>query len=790
MQKEKLPFGLLESGLEWICRRRVSQTSGQIRLPGLISRVEVFRDQWGVPHIYAENVKDLFFAQGFVHAQDRFWQMEFQRRLAAGRLSEIFGDFTVSTDYWMRVLGLRRAAEEETSLIQGEDRAILNAFSAGVNAFLGQQRLPVEFSLLRYQPEPWAAEDTLSWSKMIAWMLSANWESELLRQKLIDRVGSEMAGRLELDAEDSWPYVLGLTDLLGFQERLSQLARPWTGPTAGEGVGSNNWVVAGSRTASGKPILANDMHMLLSHPPIWYENHLVCGDFNCTGISLPGIPLIVAGHNGHVAWGFTAGYSDVQDLFEEHLQSTPGGGVDYEYQGEWIPAEVRREEIRVRGSASIFRDIVITRHGPVITPLLEGESDAPLALKWTAYESSGGTFRALVKMNRARNCLELREAMRTWNIPTVNVVYADVDGNIAYSLIGKVPIRRQGQGKVPVPGWTDAFEWIGYIPYDEMPHLYNPPSGYVATANNRVASPDYPYWLGWDYVNGDRAERIIEMILEQPVIDVAYIKKMQRDQVSPSAQTMAWVVSRLHTDDPRLKQIIERMRRWDGTLAVDSPEAAIYEALTRETLNIILSRYLGELSPRIRGRHLHEVAGSNIWGNHTWEWLRRELLREDSPWFDLGNGETRDEVLLKALNSAVDLLTSELGPEIENWTWGHFHQVRFNHILGRVKPLDAVFNRGPYPIGGDGNTIWATASLLDRMHSSDGMVGPPFRFIADLSDLDHSLGVLAPGQSGEPGSPHYDDQLEAWFNGEYHPMFFRRDTVEKNQQSCLELLPW
>lgn len=779
---------LLRHGMDWFGRGRLAQTGGQIRLPGLKSRVEVFRDRWGVPHIYASCEEDLFFAQGFVHAQDRFWQMEFQRRLVAGRLAEVLGEPAVSADRWMRVLGMRRVAEIEAGLITGSAGQVLESYADGVNAYLQNHRLPVEFALLRYTPEPWTVADSLSWSKMMAWMLASNWECELLRGQLIEKLGADLADQLELGAEECWPLVLELPDSLAFGRRLAQMARAWTGPSAREGVGSNNWVVSGSRTVSGMPILANDMHLLLNAPSVLYENHLAGEGFNVSGISLPGLPLVIAGHNGRVAWGFTAGFADVQDLYEERLRESPEHGWEYEFRGEWRPAGVRREEIRVRGSASFTQEVITTHHGPVVTPLLEGESTTPLALCWTAYETSGGTFAAVIRMNRARNCLEFREAMRTWNAPVLNAVYADVEGNIAYTLAGKIPIRAQGDGRAPVPGWSGAYEWTGYIPYDELPHLYNPESGYIATANNRVAGPDYPYWLGCDYISGDRAERIIELILSRPKIDVDYVKQMQLDQVSPTAQTFAQVVGQLEVG-PDLQPVVDLLRDWDGALTADSPAAAVYEALSNRLLLIMLEGRLGNLMPRYAGKLLHELSGGGAYGHHAREWLRRQLLRPDSPWFDLGGGETRDDVLCMALRETVDLLTEEQGPKMDDWQWGWFHKLTFQHVLGRQKPLDAIFNRGPYPIGGDGQTIWATNSLMDRLDSSEGVVGPPSRFIADLSDLNCCWGQLVPGQSGQVGSRHYDDQIDDWFKGEYHPMYFRREDVERERESCLELLP-
>jgi penicillin G amidase len=791
--RENIVARMLEKGAGWLGRKRLAQTSGQLHLPGVQSRVEIFRDRQGVPHIYAQNEHDLFYAQGFVHAQDRFWQMEFQRRLVAGRLSEMFGKMALFADRWMRILGLRMVAEEEVAKLYPEDQSPLHAYCEGVNAYIENHPLPIELELLRIQPEPWTPADSLSWSKMMSWMLSGNWECELFRQQLVEKLGEEMASGLDLQAEECWPLVLSLTDVLSLEQQMNSLARLWdrslTGPGPREGVGSNNWVVSGARSVSGMPILANDMHLRMSAPAVWYENHLVSDSLNLTGISLPGIPLLVSGHNGRVAWGFTAGFADVQDLYEQRLRETPDGQVEYEYKGEWHPAEVRREEIHVRGGEDHIEEVVRTRQGPIINPLAEDEARVPLSLCWTALETSGGTFHAMARMNHSRDCYEFREALRTWGTPVLNVVYADVDGNIAYNLAGKVPLRGQGQGKVPVPGWEGKYDWVGFIPFEELPHIFNPPEGYIASANNRVAGPDYQHWLGGDYVSGDRAERIIELIHRCEKIDIAYIQQMHLDQVSPSAQTLAGVIGQLAVDDPHHMAIIERMRAWDGSLAVDSMEAAVYEVLTRQILLLIFEERLGDLMPRFTGKLVNPLAGGSLWGHHAWEWLRREILRPESAWFDLGAGQKRDDLLRLALARTVDRLAEDIGPDMDQWNWGHYHTLTFQHQLGQVKPLDQIFNRGPFPIGGDGNTIWASASMMDRVESSDGVVGPPFRFIADLSDLDHALGILVPGNSGQIGSPHYDDQIEPWFNGAYHTMLYRREDVIREQQACLELLP-
>jgi penicillin amidase len=799
------------AGYYWLLRRPLARTKGTLRLPGLQDEVEVLRDRWGVPHIYASNLHDLLFAQGFVHAQDRLWQMDFHRRLVAGRLSEIMGPVTLSVDYWLRILGMRRVAELEVDLLAAQTRLNLEAYAAGINARVAQGRLPVEFAILRYRPEPWTVADTLSWVKMMSWYLSVNWESELLRAQLVAHLGPDRAAELEPSHPPEQPYIvppgveLAALDT-GPLER-AEAVRAFTGPTARDGLGSNSWVLSGSRTATGAPLLANDMHLFMTLPSIWYENHLVANDLNVTGITFPGIPGVVAGHNGHVAWGFTNGYADVQDLYVERLRRVDDGEgnsrVQYEYQGQWLDAELRHEEIGIKGGETVVKEIIVTHHGPIINALAPELADKPwpealegappevaegLALRWTSLEPDG-MIEAVSTMTRAKDCLEFRQALRHWTAPVQNVVYADTKGNIAYSYPGKVPIRARGDGRVPVPGWTGEYEWLGYIPFEELPHLYNPPQGYIVTANNRVVGDDYPYHLGSEFALGDRAQRIVELIEAREQIDVPYVKRMHFDQVSHTARAIGHHLGQLPVNEPELAAVVERMRDWDGSLDARSAPAAIHQVFLRRMIQLLLQDRLGDLSIRYAGKGpTPMLAESSIFGSTSWVWLLNLLTQSSSPWFDLGHGETRDDVMRLALRQAVDLLKTELGPEIEDWAWGKLHTLTYAHTLGRVKPLDKLLNRGPYPIGGDGTTIWATGASRHDF-SSHSIVGPPFRFVADLGDLRNSWGLLVPGQSGQPGSKHYDDQIQAWFAGEYHPMLYERGDVERGTHARLHLVP-
>ena len=794
---------LIGTGVSWFARTKLAQTDGTLQLQGLHAPVEVIRDHWGAPHIYASNVPDALFAQGFVHAQDRLWQMEFNRRLVAGRLAEVLGATPLPVDRWMRILGMRRVAEAEVALLRPDVRAEVDAYVAGINAFIARGKLPIEFTLLRYRPEPWRVGDSLSWAKMMAWSLSINWETELLRAQLIARLGPERAAELEPPPFDRCPTIASLEDLTGFGNlsglalQRAEAARPFVGPSAQEGLGSNNWVIAGSRTTTGKPLLANDMHLLMTIPAVWYENHLVSHsaqgaetDLDVTGVTFPGVPYVVAGHNAQVAWGFTNGFADVQDLYMEHLRRTPDGRVQVEFRGEWLDAQVLQEEVRVKGAPPVTQEVVITRHGPIINALApDFAGEQPLALRWTSLEPEV-TMHALWAMNRARTCLEFREALRDWAGPVQNTVYADTAGNIGYSLPGNIPIRAGGDGRVPAPGWTGEHEWIGTIPFAELPHSYNPPQCYIVTANNRVVGADYPHFISTEYCMGDRAQRITELIESQQKIDTAFIRRMHFDQVSPTARIVAGTLGRLTTDDPELASVVQMMQAWDGALSADSPAAAVHEVFMRRMISLILTYKLGaDLAARYAGKGpTPALAESSFFGQRSWEWLQATLAVPDSHWFDLGGGEQRDDVMRLALRQTVNFLKERLGPNAGDWAWGKLHKLRYSHIVGQAPALAPVFNRGSLPLGGDGTTVWATGSGMHTL-DSDQVIGPPFRHIADLGDWGNSLGLLAPGNSGQPGSRHYDDQVSAWFEDGYHPLLFAREDVEREAEGRLTLTP-
>ena len=799
-------------------RRPLPRTRGTTRVPGLKGPVEVIRDRWGVPHIYADLAEDLFFAQGYVHAQDRMWQMEFQRRVGSGRLSEVLGEATLEVDRFFRVLGLHRAAEAEAGALDDEVRRTLEAYAAGVNAYMASRRgrLSVEFTLLRFEPQPWRPVDSLYWAKVMAWTLSSNWASELIRARLAAKLGAGRAADLEPPyPADNPPIVHGpglpkgaepppngwrseaLRDALRLVEGLFQADPGGTDPasllpglaqTAG---GSNQWVIAGHRSAAGRPLLANDVHLSLQMPPLWYQVHLVGGDYHVAGVSFPGFPGVVIGHNERCAWGLTTAWQDVQDLYVEKLN--PDDPHQYEYRGEWIDAEVIREEIRVRGrDEPVIQEVVITRHGPIISHLVGEET--PLALRWVALEP-GNLVRSALRYNRARNWDEFRTALADWSVPAHNFVYADVEGNIGCLQAGWLPIRAKGYGLAPVPGWTGEYEWQGYLSLDELPQAYNPESGWLVTANNLVVDTDYPHFLSADLENPCRARRIVDLITSKAHLTADDFSRFQRDAFSAQAGRLARHLLTLEPRSDQERRALTYLKNWDRRMGPDSVAASIYHLWRLRALHLFFGDHLGQLADSYVGLGITPLGDTSPYHGRSFVRLLDLLDGSGSEGDDFwlrdpadGSQRTRQALLRQALREALDLLREELGRDMARWTWGRLNRVLFAHPLGSVKPLNLIFNRGPYPIGGDHDTV-LRASGQPRFPFEPVMGADSLRFIADLSDWENCRIVIPGGQSGHVASRHYADLIPLWLQGHFLPMPFKRTAVERHAKRRLTLVP-
>jgi len=768
--------------------RPLPTTRGKITLPGLSAPVRVCRDPWGVPHLFAETEQDLFLAQGFVQAQDRMWQLEVNRRLAAGRLSEIFGRKALEIDRFVRTVGFMRIARAEVAAADAHTLALLDAFSDGVNAYLKLHRnkLPIEFRILGVAPEPWQPADSIAWGKFMAFAGSKNWQEEMVRAMLVRRLGDQKTAALLDRIESPAPAPVSI-DLQPIPGPAADNLLP---PTAAGGA-SNNWAAHGSRTETGAPLLANDMHLPLQIPSTWYEMHLTGGGLDVIGLSLPGAPLIVAGHNRDLAWGITFAYIDNQDLFLERIDH--GSPPRYLYRGTWLPAQAVEEPIHVKGEASpVPYRVWRTRHGPLLD--LSGRASASkgqaLALKWTA-ESPGNVTQALYRINRATDSAAFCAAAARWSEPTVNFVFADTGGNIGYALGARVPIRSGDHGNGPFAGWTGKNEWQGTVPGEELPSDVNPAAGFVATANDRIETPGDGIYLSSDFAPGYRAERIRQVLSGAPTFSIEAFLKLQGDLQCIPAQRFIEAIDGFSANDPAAKRLISLLRNWDRRMAPDSVGAAVYAVLFFRLLENTFRDEMGDLTERFFGVGLNALQPLNRFSGHSRVILLSLIKEPGSVWFDDNRTPERETfgiLLEKSLKETADFLKQRLGADPDGWRWGRLHTVAIGHPLGRVKPLDRIFNIGPFAGGGHFCTV-AQSSVMPGMDFSLDGWAVSNRHIYDLNNWDNSLGSIVPGQSGMIGSPHYKDQVDLWRQGEHHPLYFSREKVEKEAVQVLELIP-
>lgn len=805
-------------------RRSFPTISGEIHLQGLDAPVDVYRDSFGIPHIYAASEHDLFFAQGYVHAQDRFWQMDFWRHIGSGRLSEMFGEDRIETDTFLRTLGWARVAQQELDILDPEALQILDYYSEGINAYLADHtgsELSFEYAILKllspdYVPEPWVPLNTLTWAKVMAYDLGGNMDSEIQRAVLLNTLTPEQLAEIVPPYPDDHPIIVppqnigssiptppqavnadlddelpSLLDIVSV--RLNGL-REITGP-AGRGIGSNNWVISGGLTGTGMPLLANDPHLGVQMPSIWYELGLHCAPknvqcpYDLTGFSFVGAPGVIIGHNNRIAWGFTNVGPDVQDLYIERLN--PDNPDQYEVNGEWVDMQIVNETIRAAGGTSTDIKIRYTRHGPVISDTygdwdfaaetgVEVPDNYAISLRWTALEPSH-TLPAVWKFDLAQNWDDFRRAAEEFDVPSQNLVYADVDGNIGYQTPSKIPIRANGDGSLPVPGWTDEFEWLGYVPFPEMPFAFNPPQGYIATANNAVMGSDYPYMISqeWDY--GYRAERIVEMIEGAPgPIDISYIQQIQGDNKDLNADVLLPILMQLPLEDARLEDARSLLQGWDGQAGMDSSAAAVFEVFWK---NLLAATF-------------HDDLPEEYWpggGSRWFEVVRSLIGKPDSPWWDdkgTPEVEDRDQIFQIAFSAAVDELGSLQGKDPRKWSWGGLHTVTFrNPTLGEsgIGLIEGLFNRGPFPTSGGDSIVNATGWDANDPYALDSL--PSMRMIVDFSNLANSVSIHPTGQSGHAYHEHYSDMVDHWRGIQYHPMLWERSQIEASAEGHLQLLP-
>jgi penicillin G amidase len=834
-----LVLGVAAAGFGWwTVQRSFPTTSGRVEVPGLTAAVTVYRDDLGIPQLVAETDHDLFFAQGYVHAQDRFWEMDFRRHVTAGRVAELFGESQVATDAFIRTLDWRGIAEEEYEMLDEASRAYYDAYAEGVNAYLderGGADLSLEYAVLGlqnpgYSPEPWSAVDSIAWLKAMAWDLRSNLGDEIDRALLATALPPEEVERLHPDfpwgamptimegpvaaatasagggvdevdvsrpaatAADATDVASGaasaaLTDLRALLDEMPALL----GPEGGD-LGSNSWVVSGALTESGMPLLANDPHLGPAMPSIWAQMGLHCAQlseecrFDVSGYTFSGLPGVIIGHNERIAWGFTNLGPDVADLYLERIE-----GDTYEYDGVMLPLTLREETIEVAGGHPITITVRSTARGPIVTDIgpdfeavatgHSAGSDQPddvgdVSLQWTAL-TPGTTAQAVFALNRARDWNDFRAAAAMFAVPAQNLVYADVDGNIGYQAPGSIPIRKTGDGTVPLAGWTSETGWAGTMPFDQLPSLLNPARGYIVTANNPVSSNGPMLTRDWDF--GYRAaelERMLQQhITEGDLLTADELAAMQLDTADPNAAAFLPIIEELELDGDAARGAA-LLRGWEARADADSAEAAYFAVFWRNLLDTMFATLPAATRPE-GGDRWFSVVGSLL-GEPDASWWSNEEHGIDG----------RDEMIGYALDAAWAESSRRMGSDPDAWRWGRLHTLSLaNASFGQsgIGPIEWLFNRGPYEVGGGSSVVNAIGWDASIGYEADWV--PSMRMIVDLDDLDSSQWVNLTGASGHAFHPHYADQTPIWQRGELRAWPHTIDAVQDAATDTLQLRP-
>ena len=784
-----------------VAHAALPQLDGHLQLVGLSASVKVMRDGHGVPTIEASSFEDLLFAQGFVTAQDRLWQMDMMRRVASGELSEILGDVTIKYDREAKILGLREAAKKSLTMASTRDLVFFNSYANGVNAYIAAHRdhLPIEFRMLRYTPKPWTPEDSIVIANQMVKDLNYHYFFDALeREKILAKLGPDLTADLfvnrswhdrpptvmreDVNEPDKKPADSDDEDDEDSPDNSVTHRMPAVPEDFRPVNGSNDWVVSGEHTVTGKPLLSNDMHLGHQMPNIWYEAHLRSGNIDVVGVTLPGMPYVVVGHNQRVAWGFTNVGPTVTDVYIENFN----GQGEYQTPSGWVQPEHRIETIHVKGKPDVTIDVKVTRHGPIITDLVPGET-RQLALRWTLYDGLRIPF---FDVNAAQNWGEFTKAFSQFDAPGQNVVYADVDGNIGYHATGKVPIRAAGDGSLPVSGADNAHEWTSFIPFDKLPNIYNPPSGIIATANGRIAPDNYPYSISMEWEAPWRTARIYHVLESGRKFSPADMLALQTDIHSESdsfaAERLVYAVDHANKPSSRAKQAADLMRGWDGRMLASSAAPTITENSLRELRRLLLEPKLGADHPEgVSGAdselYMDKEKSEVNWKTYSWlqrsVWMENILLHRPKRWLP-EKYQNYDELLTAAVEAAVN--DQRTPKDLASWRWGAFNAVEIEHpILKRIPVLSLWSGPGVKEQSGSGYTVKA----VTRFH------GPSERFTANMADLDQSTLNTVTGQGGNFLSPYFMDQWKAWYEGTTFTLPYTAKAVEAAKAHQLTLEP-
>ena len=767
--------------------------SGRTDLPGLQKEVIVQFDDFAVPHITAHSDHDMYFAAGYLAASERMWQMEMTRLAGQGRLAEFLGPDLVNTDKFIRTIGFYETATQLKEAISPQSLDVFSAYAKGVNAYLRthQDNLPLEYRLAGFKPEPWTVEHSLLYVRLMAWELNIAWHLDVVLGAVIDRVGETKGEDIIPVYDNTKPTIIpdregrfadGLRPFLEMDRQFRELRG-----AVGTHIGSNSWVVSGEKSVTGTPILANDPHLGFTQPSKWYEMHMRAPGVNVAGVTLAGLPGVVIGHNDSIAWGFTNVMADDADFFIETVD--PENPFLYMYQGQWTGMDRRTEVIKIKGAPAETLVVRSTHHGPLVSDIhpTGKKSDQVIAMRWTGHEMSDELL-AMYRINRAGNWDEFSAGVGEFQSPGQNMIYADIQGNIGFRPAVKIPVRRRGNGNLPVPGDVNTYEWTGFRTPLQLPYLYNPEEGFIATANNKTIDDDeYRYHISNLYEPPSRIERIRELLDAKPEHSVDDFKEYHMDHLSPHARMMTpyfiKAFNGIHIDEEYLKKSLEWLKQWDYRMDVESIPATLFNVAF---MQLVENTYQDEMGDTLYHEFIR-LANAPI-RNLTWLAQRPNNLWWDN--IDTPVLETRDAIFRESLTDAVRWLRENYGRSMVNWQWGHLHTVTFPHPIGSANAFaNQLFNLniGPFEIGGSGTTI--NNGEYNFQNPYTNILGPSMRQITSMANIDQSLSVIYSGQSGHPFNQHYGDQVEMWKTGAYHQMPISREGVAAVATDTLYLVP-
>ena len=758
------------------------ETSGSVTVPNIDADVSIYRDDYGVPHIFGNSDRDVYFAVGYVHAQDRLWQMELMRRAGQGRLAEVLGEPALKIDRMFRTLGLWRHAQKTLPTVEARTHLALQAYADGVNEFIltHKGKYPIEFDILNFQPEPWTVEHSLLISRLMAWELNYSRWVDIVLNQLVDRLGAAKAAEIFPVWPEGAPLIVpeelrgkklgsAANQLLDADQTFKRLLG-----TAGLESGSNAWAISGSKSMTGKPILATDPHLMFSAPGRWYEVHVAGPDLDVAGATIAGVPFVVIGRNRSIAWGVTNAMLDDEDFYAEEVDSMQHP-TRYRLNNVWRALETRVDTILVKDGPPVLLTVYQTHRGPVVNRMEPSAqySRQLLSMRWVGHESSNEA-QAFYLINRAGDWKEFLEGLRHFAVPAQNFVYADSAGNIGYHLGGRIPIRKTKTATLVFPGTTEEYDWRGFVPFEEMPQVLNPPEGFVAAANNRIVSETYPYYLSNLWEPEWRIERITEVLRAQPRFSVEEMQRLQQDVISPHAREVVPIILRAYqgreNEPPDVQATLTYFRNWNYEMKATDVATTLFQSFL---VRMVKNTFEDEMGPQLLA--LYDTLATLPLAAVT-----KLMKKGASPWFDnvlTPQLETMEDDIRESLGQALQDLKARCGGEIKEWRWGTVHQVEFPHVFSANSLLRPLFTVGPYQTGGSHSTVNKGDFPLSQPFVN--FVGPSIRQIFDFSNRTNDWVVMPPGQSGQVYQKHYDDQMMLWTNGGFRKRFFERRDVEQ-----------